>query len=403
MKGFIIWVLILPTMFSAESVSNEHIKSKKVKNLNFIFLKSNNLISDDNNTHLATTLIEDLQNSVSNYIKSKKEPISAVALVDVATGKLLVLAEGRNPKDWGANIPTFVFPGFPAASLFKSITTLAAFDAIGLKPGRFMPLLGGCSKVGARGIWLRSIKKQKKYRMNIERAFAFSCNSFYAKLSVQYVGLELISLYARRFGWGDKKIPADFDIPKSPIHFPTAVSSNIQTVGKFAAGFGLVGASVAHMAWMNLVIASKGLNRDIRLFNHHKIQNFQERKSEEKLIKEKTAEKFLEISRKTVRYGTAHSSFYKRRYRRIRNKVGGKTGTLSTRAPAGQITWFAGFMPYKQPKVVVVTMVLNDQKIWHMRASDLAAETIRLWDIWSRNKNTLKLSSKDKSDNKIIK
>lgn len=326
-----------------------------------------------------TTLVPTIQRALQSFIASRQQPIAAVVLADVATGQILAMVEGRSPARWGASLPTYLYPGFPAASLFKLVTTAAAFEALGIGPKKSLPLLGSCAEVGAAGHWLRSPRRRKN-RMNFERAFALSCNSFYAKVSVKHVGLGLIDEYAKRFRWG-RSLPADIKVPKSPIRLPRAGSSNIQTIGRFAAGFGPVGISPLHAAWIILMIASEGRNRRISL-----LKDSQEPAEGLRvpLIKADTARKIRAVSRKTVRYGTAKSAFTKRYYRRIRHKVGGKTGTLSTRSPSGQITWFIGMMPYNRPRVVVAAMVLNDRKLWHIRGPDLAARALLEWERWQR-------------------
>ena len=100
--------------------------------------------------------------------------------------------------------------------------------------------------------------------MNLSRAFANSCNSFYAKLAVEYLGMGALNFYAKKLGWHEN-IASDFKVPPSPFKPPDPSMSTIQTVGKYSAGFGLVGLSPVHAAWLNLIIARDGQAIPLRI------------------------------------------------------------------------------------------------------------------------------------------
>ena len=88
------------------------------------------------------------------------------------------------------------------------------------------------------------------------------------------------------------------------------------------------------------------------------------------LSKEQVPRASKKIMKATVLGGTATSTFRERKFRRMRYKVGGKTGTLTGSHPKGLTTWFTGIYPIDNPEVVVSTVVLLD-KLWHFKASDL--------------------------------
>jgi cell division protein FtsI/penicillin-binding protein 2 len=326
---------------------------------------------------IVTTLHARLQKNLQDFIKKHNEPIASVVVVEVKTGRILALAQGRNPKKWGSTVHTGLYPGFPAASIFKVVPTAAALEVVQIDPTINMSSPDRCGTVNPRGLWMYNFAPKKIHGMNLETAFANSCNSFFAKLAVQYVGMGLIGEFAEKFGWGHL-IPADFYIPLSPIDLPVAGASNIQTVGRFAAGFGRVGLSPVHAAWFNLLIANKGKAQALRI-NKDENSTFTEEVKSQAIIDEATSWKIRQIMHKTVVSGTARGVFHRKRYRKLLSQVGGKTGTLTSHELKAQITWFAGLMPYENPEIIVSSVVVVDSDRWHIRGVDLAAEAFYQW------------------------
>lgn len=333
-------------------------------------------ILSDQSGKVVTTLDGRLQKGLQDFLTRNYNPIASVVVVDAVTGHVLALVQGRDPRKWGSSVHTALYTGFPAASVFKIVPAAAALQVASVNPQAITGLTGGCANVNPKGVWLRNTPPHKHQMISLERAFAFSCNSFFAKLAVQQVGMGLIQKYAERFGWG-ASIPADFFIPESPIHIPEAASSDIQTVGRFAAGFGTVGLSAVHAAWLNLAIANDGKPMPLRIFARDGFSPLTA--ARENFFDEETSHKMRLMMHKTVSYGTARGTFRKRRYRKLVEHVGGKTGSLTVHTPQGRITWFAGLMPIDKPEVIVSSVVLNDGNKWHIRGPDLAAEALWLW------------------------
>ncbi len=333
-------------------------------------------ITEANGQRVLTTLDPRLQKGLQDFIRKQGNPIASVVVVEVETGRILAMAQGRQPSKWGANVHTGLYPGFPAASIFKLVPTSAALQVVHIDPTSLMSAHDRCSNVNPHGLWMYNFAPGKSDGMSLESAFAHSCNSFFAKLAVQYVGMGLISEFAGKFGWGHP-IPADFHIPLSPIDLPLAGSSNIQTVGRFAAGFGRVGLSPMHAAWFNLLIANKGRPQPLRITTSPNAILTTELKDQVGLD-EATTWKIRQIMHKTVVSGTARGVFHRKRYRDIMPLVGGKTGTLTSQELKAQVTWFAGMMPYKDPKFIVSSVVVLDAERWHIRGPDLAAEAFFL-------------------------
>jgi len=320
-----------------------------------------------------TTIHSELQRRLSTYIRNSHNPIAAVTVLDAKTGQVLAMVQGRNPADWGGKTHSALHIGFPAASLFKTVVATAAFEMAGVAPLDPIGLYGGCQHVRASGVWMKEEVPGRQNRMNLRRAFGHSCNGFFAKLSLNYVGVHIIKNFAKRYGW-ESGIPTDFYLEQSPFRPPSAENSSTHTVGRFAAGFGYVGISSVHAAHIMLTVANRGAFLPVRLFAD--TPEADKSLMQEKIYSEDTADNLLSVMDASVRTfgGTASGAFRRGKTRRLRNKVGGKTGTLTGRSPKGITTWFAGMMPIENPEIIVAAVVILDSNKWYIKGPNLAAE-----------------------------
>jgi len=330
---------------------------------------------------LESTLNPYLQNHLTRYIYNHGNPIAAVVVVDVKTGAILAMAQGRSPKEWNSTSHSALYSRFPAASLFKTVVASAVFELTGIQPTEKVGLNGGCGSVRPSGVWLEDKVSGSRRKLSLRRAFGQSCNGYFAKLAINEIGLNALKNFAARYSW-NKMIGSDFKVDPSPMDAPSGQRASVHSVGRFAAGFGYVGMSAVHSAWMNLAIANNGVKKDLHLFKRSLKVNQGDPNTlvlsakalkDQQLISVDTALKIRSIMDATVRGGTASFAFRRGKHRRLRNFVGGKTGTLTGHAPKGVTTWFTGMMPLDEPQVVVAAVVVLD-KLWHIKGPNLAAE-----------------------------
>ena len=324
-----------------------------------------------------TTLIPALQKHLTEFILERNNPISAVVIIEVKTGKILAIAQGNSPSNWGGATHTVVHDDFPSASLFKTVVTAAAFEFAHMDPDAPDELNGGCSYVPITGSWMDSQSHSMQGTTSLRKAFGQSCNGFFAKIAIKKIGLGPIEAMAGRLGWNIGTIPADFFIPSSPIKFPDPQFSSASTVGKFAAGFGSVGMSAMHAAWQALIIANDGKAMPLKLFvpGQEDQQPSTDDKQNRQVINVETARKIREVMKSTIHAGTGSLAFKRGAYRNIKEMVGGKTGTLNGTSPRGLTTWFVGMMPIEDPEVVIATVVILEDH-WIFKAPNLAAEAL---------------------------
>ncbi len=333
-----------------------------------------------------------IQQQLEAFISKRGQPIAAVVMVDVASGTIIAMAQGKEPEQWshdpnGASTHTALYSDFPAASLFKTVTTAALLEVGATAADKVRNLTGGCAEVNPQGSWLRDKAGKEGRNFTLEQAFAISCNGFFAQMAVKYLGLNVLSLYASKFGW-DGGIATDFFLKQSPHVPPQPNSSSVGSVGKYAAGFGRVGISPMHAAWINLAIARDGVSLPLRVqdgSDKHALLN--SAASERRLLSNEHSQQLRTLMHQTVIKGSARGGFRSKKYLKIRELAGGKTGSLTGKSPKGRITWFSGLMPYDKPQVVVSAVVVNSGA-WQIRGSQLAAEALWLWyqEHWADNR-----------------
>lgn len=393
----IIACLASSTGFGIEAIGPKPIPPELIQPLSYKPIKRDDHIYL-NTSHglLETTIVPEVQDHLESYIAKRGKPISAAVVIEIKTGAIIAMVEGKPANLWSDSKHTALHTDFPSASLFKTVVAAAGIEIAGINPYKSNGLIGGCAHVASRGHWQQDPPKSSKFDMNLKRAYGHSCNGFFAKITINDIGLGPILEMVDRFHW-NRPLPANFYVPISPINVPSTSRSSVQTVGKFAAGFGQVGSSVVHSAWRTAVIANDGVSIPLKLFQE---SPFKSEKKPERIVSSDSAKAIREIMDATVKGGTASSAFYGRRFRVIRQEVGGKTGTLTGSNPAGITTWFSGIYPLSHPEIVVSAVTIIDD-YWIFKAPQLGAEAIAAWRYHLEiKKNKEVVSSRTQKNNK---
>ncbi len=318
------------------------------------------------------TIVPEIQNRLERFVRNGGNPIAALVVANVKTGEILAMVQGQTPGRWGSETHSALHVGFPTASLFKTVVAAAGFEIVQLDAEDSLSMFGGCAHVNPRGIWPPMESNRPNQGLSLKRAYGHSCNGFFAKLAVNRIGLGPILTMARKLGWGNQTLASDFFVPQSPLREPNPSSSSINTIGKFAAGFGSVGLSAVHAAWQYMVIANDGIAVPLHIF---KVPDDKVAANNPRAIEAQTAISLKGIMDATVMSGTASSAFSRGRLRVLRTEVGGKTGTLNGNHPQGLTTWFAGIYPLDDPEIAVASVVMLES-LWKFKATNLAAEAI---------------------------
>ncbi len=221
-------------------------------------------------------------------------------------------------------------------------------------------------------------------RLILHEALEESCNVYFYTLGLKYLGIDIISDYARRFGFGSY---TGIDLPgEIPGLVPTPEWKeqvyNTKWVGgdtvNMSIGQGFLNATPIQMANMIAMIVNEGV-----IYKPHLLKEVRDSISGE--ILEKIKPEILHTS-------TIHNDTYKDIQNYMRGvitdgtakvvittdavKVAGKTGTGEVGLEDSWNAWFVSYGPYDaspEDQIVVVTMVeaVNDWEWWAIRAANI--------------------------------
>ena len=239
---------------------------------------------------------------------------------------------------------------YPPGSTFKIITATAGLEE-GLINEDTRFFCGGGLRVGNR--WFRCHRSRGHGSLSIHQALPQSCNVFFYSVAYK-AGLSVPSIhkYALMYGLGNE----------TGIDLPGEVKGNIPEKGLHAAdkvnmaiGQGAILVTPLQMANVMSVIANRGFSYKPHVVNRAKL--LQESKPDILVdLREKVSIETIDVIRNALK-NVAKSGLNKE----VKLKglqTCGKTGTAQN--PHGdEHSWFIGFAPFNNPKIVLAVIVEN--------------------------------------------
>ena len=333
-------------------------------------------------TDLRLTIDLDLQRAAEQALD--KVAKGAIVAMDPRTGAIRALAsrpnydpnvfsEGPTTAQWNdlnrpeAPMLNRAFQGFPPASTFKIVTTIAGIETGKLGPDGTLPTMGQFCYYGQCYGDHGSFGK-----IGYIKALAVSSNSFYYQLGLK-LGPEALFLAARRMGYGtrtgvelaDEETPGLLGDPawkKKVLGEPWTPVDTITS----AIGQGAVTVTPIQMARLYAAVANGGT-----LVTPHLV----ERSTPSRWIglKPETLRVLRKGLREVVTAGTAT----------ILNDpslppVAGKTGTGED-PPRPDHAWFGGYAPAGRPDLVIVAFGENSGGYGGTVAAPMVKALMRTW------------------------
>jgi len=327
------------------------------------------------------TLDQDLQNRATLMLKRYKPDYGAVVVFDASTGGVLSLADSSehdlNHTEYG-NLALRAL--FPAASVFKIVTAAAVMDEQRMSPDTIIPFNGRNHTLYKKNVNSTTFNRHTRYT-SLKEAFALSINTVFGKVGLQHIGGESLLDYAHRFGF-NIPVLSDFPFESGTTRFLTDDDWNVVEV---ASGYYRDSTlSPVHGALIASSIANDGVMMSPHIIKEiFDIENNETvyRAKPEKLNKTLgtlAANQMRELMQETVERGTSRSSFRQIFGKRIPEaiQVGGKTGSLTSIAPAGKVDWFVGYGMLNEKKIGVAVLTVNGD-LWRVKSSYLAGDLIR--------------------------
>ncbi len=209
--------------------------------------------------------------------------------------------------------------------------------------------------------------------VDLEKAFALSCNSYFIELC-QNIGYKNMIGMARKFGLGSKTgiseqgvTEAAGNLPDSNMYYSSADIANL------AIGQGVMLATPLQVADLTATVANGGIKNKVNIVdsivdNSGKVIEKIKRSEGERIISKETSNKIRELMEAVTLNGTgteAVMGYY--------GGAGGKTGSAETGSEEIVHAWFAGYFPAAEPRYSIAVFA-EDGRLGGKSAAPVFAE-----------------------------
>jgi peptidoglycan glycosyltransferase len=295
-----------------------------------------------------------LQDFTAKLIATIRAPHVAAVVMEPETGKILAMA--------GKSVSlknSLTHAHFPAASLFKIVTSASALENGQVSPYTVINFRGGDYTLNQSNYFPDS--KRDVRRMALAEALGKSCNPVFARVGLRYSSSYLLRKYSKLFGFNSD---LGFDVPL--LDSMASIPDDSYELSRTAAGFGAVKISPIHAAALMSTIANGGylvkphLVERVLSTDGEVLYEAPHRELLGRAIRPETAKALMEMLHSTTTVGTSRRDFAGNHWlKQIGVNVAAKTGTLSGPNPKGLNRWFIAAAPIEKPEVAVAVLVVN--------------------------------------------
>ncbi|WP_309114484.1 penicillin-binding transpeptidase domain-containing protein [Saccharothrix sp.] len=268
---------------------------------------------------VSTGMSRTVQTAAEDALEPIAEPAMLVAL-SASTGDILAVAQNKPADEQGAIALT---GRFPPGSTFKMITAAAAVEA-GIAPDSPQPCPGRMTIDGRRIV--PNDKEFEKGTIPLHSAFAFSCNTTFAKIAAE-LPADALTKQAEKFGLG-----VDFEIPAiTTITGSAPPATDVVERAEDGFGQGKLLASPFGMALVAATAANGSMPTPVLLKGRETKANLKPTAPSPAVL-----EPLRAMMREVVESGTAPQL-------RPYGDVRGKTGTAQFGDGTNSHGWFVGY------------------------------------------------------------
>ncbi len=195
--------------------------------------------------------------------------------------------------------------------------------------------------------------------INMERAFALSCNSYFIELS-RKVGYRNLIEMANKFGLGRKTGISEQGIIEAGGALPAAdVNYSQADIANLSIGQGALLATPMQVADMVAVVANGGIKNSVNIVdaivdNKGEVVKEIRENNGHRVISKSTADKICNLMKAVTSYGTGTEAIMG-----YFGGAAGKTGSAETGSDGVVHAWFAGYFPTSEPRYSVAVFVEN--------------------------------------------
>ena len=308
----------------------------------------------DNDNFVFFTLDPKLQAFTEKLVAQAQAPHVVVVAMDPKTGRILAMA-GKSSEI----IDPILHSGFPAASIFKLVTSAAAVESASVDPYLPVRFRGGTYTLNQWNI--SPDAKHDRKQMTLAEALGRSCNVVFARVALRALTPQVLRHYTQLFGF-NRSLEADLPLPESAAFIP---ENDTYEFGKTAAGFGEVSLTPLHAVSMVSGIANGGLLPKPILIDRMvspdgTIVFKSNPEALARIIQPNTAKTLLHMMEYTTTIGTSRGVFNPRKHPALPGiSVAAKTGTLNGSNPEGVNHWFVAAAPAQNPKIALAIIIVK--------------------------------------------
>lgn len=315
--------------------------------------------SNEKGKNIVTTLDERIQKIAEEELE-KLHKNGSVVVLDAKSGEIVAMVSRPNFDQ--NNVAAYLQSnnkelynraiqiGYPPGSIFKIIVTAAALENE-IKEDYFF--CKGYEEIEGTTIKCWRFDKGGHGELNLEQAFAVSCNAAFIQLG-QKVGGEKIVDMAKKFGLGSKTDIGVYE--EIPGRLPSEEYMKGAGIGNISIGQGTLEVTPLQIAKATAIIANGGIDKGVYLIKEiidddGKLIKKNEKRDPKRVISYDTAKKIQKMMEKVVVEGTARNKGL--------GKTCGKTGSAQAKSNGKEIVhaWFTGFFPGNDPKYVIAIVV----------------------------------------------
>lgn len=322
----------------------DYIKAIKEKKWEYAHIIDRYIVRYDADSYIVLTIRPELQEMIESVLAKYDSRMAVGIIQDPYTGEILAMSSSN--KNLVTNILEDDYKtdnwalqaAFPAASIFKIITSAAGIDSGKLTPNS------------------NFISEQKRY-MKVWKAFAASHNGVFGRMARQ-IGRETLEKYTRLFGF-NRSFFFDLPVTKSIADFPLKQTQFEEAAAGLNKSFLI---SPIHVSNMVSTVIYNGRTLKPYLVDYvmrnDKVVFKRKPFMLGKPIKPETATLMHKMMYATTAVGTAKKGFggYKT-CPNLAKLCGGKTGTLTGAYPNYLFTWFGGFTKITGKMLTITTLV----------------------------------------------
>ena len=311
-----------------------------------------------------------LQKTLNTLMATYPKDIMGILLMDARSGRILAIG-GRFKGE--RSLRSFKRSDYPAASVFKLITAIAAVDYLGMVAEDTLEFCGPLYRRRPRR-WL-NCRGDSLPKVSLALAFGRSINPVFGRIGV-HLGRGAFEEVSERLFFGDTL----WGLAMGYVSFDSVRDDN--GLALLGSGFNYSYLNPVHASLLAQVMATGNVWKPYVVDRVEKGGEVTYRSSPELVsspLSGSTLREIKQMAKATVDSGTVYNLFHDRYGRPLLNvSVGGKTGTLRSKKHGALTEWFVGFAPVENPEVVIVVFSVDNTLI-HIKTPYLAMRMLQAY------------------------